>query len=202
MIPSDCAAEFVRGPVALSELNTWTIATVAPINFGIKWHVGRARPEEVMYKLKTGEIPMSAAPEKIVNYVNSLSFWGEDGRNFTAYPEGSPQHPSWPAMHSAASAGSMWLPTVMNLTDEQICQAKLVDYVVSYGRTVAGVHYPGDNIAGLDLGQEIIARKLPRHLFQQYGGDYPALRRKVSSLRFKWSEFLKDPICFPGAADS
>mmetsp|Transcript_659 Transcript_659/g.1140 ORF Transcript_659/g.1140 Transcript_659/m.1140 type:complete len:123 (-) Transcript_659:17-385(-) len=105
-------------------------------------------------------------------------------------------------MHSAASAASMWLPVVMDLTPAQICQVKMVDYAISFARTVAGVHYPTDNIAGLNLGQEILARKLPRYLANNFGGDIRDIRRKVSSLRFDWSDFLDDPICFPSGSSS
>ena len=48
----------------------------------------------------------------------------------TAYLEGSPTHPSWPAMHSAASTSAMWLGVVMNLTDRQWCETKKMDWAV------------------------------------------------------------------------
>jgi hypothetical protein len=60
---------------------------------------------------------------------------------------------------------------------------------VAYARTVAGVHFPGDNIAGLNLGQEIIPSKLPEHLAHRYGSDPTIVRQKIESLHFDWKDF-------------
>lgn len=68
---------------------------------------------------------------------------------FTAYPEGSPTHPAWPAMHSAASSASLWLAVVADLTEEQYCQVLRTDFAVAYARTVAGVHYPSECMIGV-----------------------------------------------------
>jgi hypothetical protein len=114
----------------------------------------------------------------------------EKAVNYTAYTEGSPMHPAWPTMHSAASSASIWLAVILNLSPEQFCQAKLVDYGVAYARTVAGVHFPDDNIAGLNLDQETIAAKMPEHLEQRYGSNPVAVREKIASLRFDWRDFL------------
>mmetsp|Transcript_35286 Transcript_35286/g.54178 ORF Transcript_35286/g.54178 Transcript_35286/m.54178 type:complete len:162 (+) Transcript_35286:154-639(+) len=116
---------------------------------------------------------------------------GMDGTatSFTAYSEGSPQHPSWPAMHSAASSSALWLAVVMNLTEEQWCQVKLVDYGVAYARTVAGVHYQMDNVAGLNMGQAVIAEKLEDHLVEKYGASRPDVRKKIGDKRTDWSIF-------------
>ena len=51
--------------------------------------------------------------------------------NFTSYPEGSPTHPSYPAMHSAGSAASFWLAVVLDLIEEQWCQVKLLENQLS-----------------------------------------------------------------------
>lgn len=185
----------------LAEVNTWTIGTVGPHNFQTKWAGGQARPEEIAYLIKTGGIAREHVPTVVWDALQPM-YMGFEGRNFTAYPEGSPTHPSWPAMHSAASAGSMWMPVVMDLTPEQVCHVKAVDYAVSYARTVAGVHYPSDNIVGLQLGQEIIARKLPRYLANQYGGDIRDIRAKVGQFRFDWSDYLNDPVCFPPSSST
>lgn len=58
--------------------------------------------------------------------------------DFTQYPEGSPLHPSWPAMHSAASSASLWLAVVADLTEDQYCQVLRTDHSVAYARTIAG----------------------------------------------------------------
>ena len=100
-------------------------------------------------------------------------------------------HPSWPAMHLAASVGSLWLAVVMNLSNEQMCQAQLVDYGVAYARTVAGVHYASDNISGLRLGQKIIADKLPTYLNEIYGSNATAVEEKVQQVLLDWTTFLE-----------
>mmetsp|Transcript_5267 Transcript_5267/g.9675 ORF Transcript_5267/g.9675 Transcript_5267/m.9675 type:complete len:227 (+) Transcript_5267:90-770(+) len=114
--------------------------------------------------------------------------------DFTAYPEGAPGQPSWPAMHAAASALSFWLSVVLDITPTQHCEAKLVDHAVAWGRTVAGVHYEDDNIAGLDMGQEVVAQLLPGHLVDMYGADRQKVQDKVDAMRFSWRDFnQKDP---------
>ena len=194
IIPSQNDVDFVRGAVMLSDMNSWCIGTVGPHNFGLKWYVGRARPEEVAYKLKTSQINPDYVPDELLEAISDLHF--STPEEFTAYEEGCPVHPAWPAMHSAASAGSLWMPLVMKLSHAQWCEAKAVDYGIAYARTVAGVHYPTDNIAGLMVGQEILARKLPWYLSQRYGSDPVKVKEKVESLRFDWRLYLKSD-CFP-----
>lgn len=188
IVPFTCVKEFLREIVLLSYLNTWATSTVGPSNFGIKYYVGRARPEEVAWMIAQGDLRAGdGVPEDIVECVEDFDLMS--ATEFTAYPEGSPMHPSWPAMHSAASVGSLWLAVVLDLTEEQWCQTKLVDYDIAYARTVAGVHYPDDNIAGLDLGQEILSKYLPDHLAERYGSDPDAVRAKIEKYRFQWSDF-------------
>ena len=83
----------------------------------------------------------------------------------------------------------------MNLTLEQLCEVKAVDNAISYARTVAGVHYISDNIAGLNMGQEVLAHTLPQFLVDRYGSDLSAVMRKVDALRFDWQDYL-DSECF------
>jgi hypothetical protein len=188
IIPFKCETEFLRQIVMLSDLNTWAIGTVGPPNFGVKWHVGRVRPEEVAWMIAQGNLTTDVVPVDIVESVEAMNLM--QAVDFTAYPEGCPMHPSWPAMHSAASVGSLWLAVVLNLTEAQWCQAKLVDYDIAYARTVAGVHYSSDNIAGLTLGQELLATYLPGHLAARYGSNEETVRVKIDQYRFNWSEFL------------
>ena len=189
-VPQHCNAEFLRGIVMLAHLNAWAIATVGPVNFGVKYFEGRARPEEIAYKISTRNLNAShGVTDELLTVIPQGSL--DRAVDFTAYPEGSPMHPSWPAMHSAASVGSTWLAVVMNLTPAQHCQAKLVDYAVAYGRTVAGVHYASDNIAGLKLGQKIMEEKLPASLAEMYGSDVDLVRAKIDQVHFEWDEFLE-----------
>ena len=98
-------------------------------------------------------------------------------------------------MHAAASVSSLWLNVVMDLAPAQQCEVFAVDYAVSYARTVAGVHFPQDNIAGLNLGQEILARKLPEYMAERYGSNPEAVRNKIATLRMDWNTYLEGP-CF------
>jgi len=195
-VPQHCHIEFLRGIVMLSHINTWAIATVGPINFAVKYFEGRARPEEIAFKISTGEMDgTNGVPDNVLQAIPQGSL--NRAVDFTAYPEGSPMHPSWPAMHSAASVGSTWLAVVLNLTEEQHCQAKLVDYGVAYARTVAGVHYASDNIAGLKLGQKIMKDKLPAYLHDKYGSDPALVRAKLDAVHVDWDTFL-DSECYSG----
>jgi len=181
---------FLRGIVALADLHTWSVGVVAPHNFGAKWYAGRARPEEVAYQISEGEIAKKYVPDDIFDSIKKMDL--KNPTDFTQYPEGSPMHPSWPAMHSAASNISFWLQVIMNLTPAQLCEAKKVDYAVAYARTVAGVHFPDDNLAGLKMGQEIVARALPQHLDNKYGSSKSYVKEKVKNNRFDWNDY--DPL--------
>lgn len=74
-------------------------------------------------------------------------------------------------MHSAASSMSTWADLVGDLTAQQRGEARLMDFSVAYYRTLAGVHYPSDNRAGLALGQYLVQRHLPGHLAELYACD-------------------------------
>jgi hypothetical protein len=195
IIPQRANTDFVNSVVCLAHMNTWSIDAIAATSFAIKWHVGRIRPEEAAYKIHTGEMnAASGVPQDIIDSVKRLKFkdndnGGDKPEAFTAYPEGCPPHPSWPAMHSAGSTLSLWMAVICDMTDEQLLQAKLTDHAVAYSRSVAGVHYYDDNLAGLNLGQEIIANLLPEYLHNAYGSDPDVVRRKVEKYRFDWFEF-------------
>jgi hypothetical protein len=196
MVPSPCKNDFVRGVVMLSDINGFAIRTVAPLNFGTKWWVGRARPEEVAWMIYNDELTSEdGVPADIVTDIKSMQL--ESPSDFTAYPEGSPMHPSWPAMHSAASSASLWLALVLNLTKEQYCEVRKVDYAISYARTVAGVHFPSDNISGLNLGQEILAHYLSKYLSETYEADEDDVKERIKSLRFDWRDFMSSE-CLEG----
>lgn len=158
------------------------------MNFYIKWYVGRPRPEEVAYAIATRQMSYDdGVPPDVVQLIDMFHL--ETPEEFTAYPEGAPRHPAWPAMHSAASSASFWLAVILDLSPEQYCEALRVDYAVAFARTCAGVHYPTDNIAGLNLGQAIIADLLPDHLAEVYGSDPDKVRAKIDKLRFDWNDF-------------
>lgn len=92
-------------------------------------------------------------------------------------------------MHSAASSSSLWLAVVADLTPDQYRQVLRTDHSVAYARTIAGVHYPSDNIAGLNMGQKVIAEELPMYLAEVYGANEEAVRAKIARLRFDWNTY-------------
>jgi hypothetical protein len=79
---------------------------------------------------------------------------------------------------------------VSDLTEAEFCEAKKVDYAVSFARTVAGVHFVSDNLAGLNLGQALVAKALPQLLSDVYGADPAVVQAKIDRLRFDWNEFI------------
>jgi membrane-associated phospholipid phosphatase len=157
----------------------------------MKWSVGRPRPEEIAMQIQNNMITEAdGVPRNVVTAVKAMGLTRAE--DFTHYDEGCPLHPSWPAMHSAASASSLWLAVVADLSADQYCQALRLDYAVSFARTVAGAHYTTDNIAGLNLGQKVLAEKLAGHLSERYGADPQDVQQKVDSLIFDWNTF--DPV--------
>jgi len=189
VMPYRCQSDFLRLIIGPADLNTWAIRAVSALNFHAKWTAGRPRPEEVAWMIANDELTTEddSVPASLVAKIKSMNL--KSPSDFTAYPEGSPRHPSWPAMHSAASSASFWLAIVYDLTPDQLCEARRVDYAVAYARTVAGVHYPTDNIAGLNLGQEIMAEKLADHLVDLYGANRSKIQAKIDASRFDWNDF-------------
>ena len=189
----------------LAHFNTWALATIGPHSFLAKYAVGRSRPEEIAFAISEGDISFQDLPNSVRDAMNDIlnRFGGNlpNATSFTAYTEGSPRHPSWPAMHSAASQTSFWMSVVLDMTPDQLCQARLVDWGVAYARTVAGVHYPDDNIDGLNLGQEIIASLLPDYLEFKYDADVDVVEAKVEQMRYDWSTFDPSDPC-PYASSS
>lgn len=107
--------------------------------------------------------------------------------HFTAYLPGCPVHPSYPAMHSAASNWGYTSQIIYNATPQMTCEALKVDYAVSKARTVAGVHFKKDNTDGLNFGQAQAARFLD-YYFMERGGDIEYIRNKIAEKRFDWRE--------------
>jgi len=96
--------DFLRFPVMLSDMVGHAIRMVGPCDFALKWFVGRARPEEVAWKIRsaTGKslvVPPSEETNELIKIIDEMEF--SNATEYTAYVEGSPNHPSYPAMHSA-----------------------------------------------------------------------------------------------------
>lgn len=74
------------------------------------------------------------------------------GFNITAYHEGSPNHPAFRAGHGAAAASVSVLMSRFEMSDEMIKELRDAAYVWAMARSLAGVHYGWDNLAGLATG--------------------------------------------------
>lgn len=198
IIPKTGNVDFLRGPVMLSDMIGLAIRLVGDCNFVMKWQVGRPRPEEIAIKIKLNELCVPAEYEDyIVPKIMNMVELDESLNRFTAYPEGSPTHPAWPAMHSAASAASFWLDVVMDLTEEQLCEARKLDYAIAFARTVAGVHYTDDNLAGLVLGMNILKQRLPTELATIYGSNKAEVRTRCNEKMYDWTKF-NQTACYLG----
>ncbi|VEU44057.1 unnamed protein product [Pseudo-nitzschia multistriata] len=199
MYPFRSVVDFIGTDIRLAAINTWAFEAVAPINFMLKWHYGVPRPEEVAWMIYKGQYTEAdGVPADLVALIKSMDM--EYATSFTAYVDGSPTHPSFPAMHSAGSTCSYWMPAVCDLSPEQYCEALRVDYAVAYARTIAGVHYPNDNYAGLNLGQRIIKEKLPPVLAEKYGYDEAKVARKLEALAFDWHDFDSSSCTIAGVS--
>lgn len=183
IVPQRTEDDFVNRHVMLAELIGWAVSTVSPTTFAAKWEHGRARPETVAWAVHTGKLD---APQTIQDKIASMNL--SSAEDFTAFPEGSPVHPSWPAMHSAASQASLFLAVVFDLTPEQLEETRKLDFAVAQFRSLAGVHYETDNLAGLTIGQEVIAQELPDFL-AKFGADPDAVRAKIEQVRQDWYEY-------------
>jgi hypothetical protein len=183
LIPQLSQSDFVNSVVVASGVLAMATAAVSPSAFACKWHEGRARPEEAIWAIHQGKL--EGAPASLRAKIASLEL--QRPEDATAYPEGAPRHPSWPAMHSAASISSMVLGVLFDLDERQLREARNLDYAVASFRTVAGVHFESDNLAGLEIGQRAIEAWLPDFLAQCAGADPAAVRAKIARVRYDWS---------------
>ena len=192
VIPTRSPKDFVNTQVMLARVIGWAVSTVSPPAFALKWDQGRPRPEEAAAAVRNGlfdTLPEDKRPRKKLKQKINAVYSGvpeeQTQPSWTAYESGSPRHPSWPAMHSAASSASLYLAVVLNLTSDQLKEARKLDYAVAYFRSLAGVHYPTDNIAGLALGQNVVAKELPDMLEEFYPGSEPGATKKAAEEKIK-----------------
>jgi len=190
--------DFIQLQVRMAQINSWSLEAVADTNFALKWNYGVPRPEEVAYyihqakkeDLKQELHGKEEISEALIDKIKNMKLTSAE--DFTAYDGGSPMHPSFPAMHSAGSTCSLWVPALYEITWEQYFQLVLTDYAVAFARTVAGVHYKQDNIAGLNIGQRIIKEKLPEYVKTNYGPtskEFEKIERRLEALSFDWNEY-------------
>jgi len=194
-----CELDFLAMPIRMAAINAWSLEMVGPVNFNLKWHFGLCRPEEVAWLIHTGDFnETDGVPPEVISVIQSMKL--QKATDFTAYENGSPMHPSFPAMHSAGSTCSLWVPALYDITPEQYLEALRTDYGVAFARTVAGVHYPQDNFAGLNIGQRVIRERLPKFLSENYGYEPALVADKVNKLSFDWNkvEFTEDGCTIEG----
>ena len=172
--------DFVNKEVMLADIIGWAVSIVSPTAFAAKWQNGRARPEEVAWAVHREDTHVAGASAMVVSKIQALGLGSP--YDFTQYAKGSPKHPSWPAMHSAASSASLYLAVLLDLNPTQLAEARNLDCAVASFRTLAGVHYESDNMAGLSIGQEVIRRELPGFLQTRYGSDPDAVTAKIESV--------------------
>merc|ERR550539_244761 len=182
IVPHYTMDDFVNKQVMLSRVIGWAVSVVSPTAFAAKWRRGRPRPEEVAKAIIDGDPRVAGAPSDVVARVQALNLTKTGAADYTAYTNGSPKHPSWPAMHSAASTASVYLPVVLNLNAAQIRETQLVDCAVATFQSFAGVHYETDNMAGLAIGQEVIRRELPAMLHRNYGSSIAKVQEKLEKV--------------------
>ncbi|HSI05098.1 MAG TPA: hypothetical protein VLC93_11490, partial [Myxococcota bacterium] len=191
LIPAYSTRDFVNGILTVHAIIGWAVRAVSPSAFAAKWEVGRRRPEEIAWDIHTGKL--DASP-RIKRKIAALGM--ERAEDFTAYQEGCPRHPAWPAMHSAASISSTLLAVLMDLTPAQVEEARRLDFAVSTFRSVAGVHYYGDNAAGLAIGQAVLEKLLPEQI-ASYVPDADkdrvraAVKKKLERYHYDWYEHTR-----------
>jgi hypothetical protein len=57
------------------------------------------------------------------------------------------------------------------------------------------VHYPDDNIMGLNFAQEILGQALPKYLKERYNADPRAVKRKIREMKYDWNTFDPEDPC-------
>jgi hypothetical protein len=144
---------------------------VSANSLAIKDHFKVPRPEEVAGAIARGEIE---CPELLKSQLWDFPGWSsvkEDQRTFTMYPEGSPLHGSWNAMHSAAASAQRTVISVMlAMTRDDYMHTLLTMENVGGFRKSAGVHTEEDNLLGYWLGQ-FITEKWLHYFIEDIGGD-------------------------------
>ena len=115
--------EFLDNVCEAMRIMTNYVTDALDKSFAVKYYYGVARPEEV------------------------LSY------NMTYYSEGCPTHPSFPAGHGAAAGGTAkYFLDYFDLDSDAIFVVRTSAYIWAMARSLAGVHYAQDNLAGLWVG--------------------------------------------------
>ena len=168
------AVDFIGKSVRLGEINTWAFEAVVPVNFMLKWHFGKPRPEELAYKTYLGEFDVVDESE---DQEDSSKFPKELDEKLWVWnrPTLMISLPTMRGRHFIPPS----LPCILRLY-----------YAVAMRSTITGIHYVRNNIAGLSIGQRIIReKKLPGFLEEIYGYKYGKVKKRLKALFFDWNTF-------------
>lgn len=190
------STNFVNSTILCSNILSFCIQKVAKYNFYLKWREMVPRPEEICASVLNRDISVLTLEPTTKLREELIKLGIHSQEEFTDYPEGSPNHPSWPAMHAAVSTISLCLSVICDLTDRQKQELRKLDYCIAFFRSIAGVHYESDNIAGLQLGQNIVSACLPDYIMQNYISEtthplqqHNNIVRKIKDEWFDWREY-------------
>lgn len=178
---------FTDGTVMIEHLIGWAVHTVSPTAFAHKYAIKKARPEEVIGAWARGEYKVSPVADEALRHYVDVAAVLKDQRSFTMYPEGSPNHPSGPAMHSSLSAMVLLFGVILDLPEDLQEECMRMTCNIADGRTFAGVHYKSDNLYGLELGERVMAEILPEWL-GQWGADIDKVKKLIADKRNYWLE--------------
>lgn len=121
--------EFIQDRVVLHADLAAYLVEALEATFEVKYFFGRPRPEEA-------------------NLI---------GESSTAYPEGCPTHPAYPAGHGAvAGATYAYMKFRFDLSAEQEQVIEEATKHFSMYRSLAMVHYANDNMVGWALGNKVV----------------------------------------------
>lgn len=121
--PTHGGVEFLDGQVDHQAGLAMELSKSAEEAFKAKWFFGRPRPEEIL------------------------------GFNCTEYKEASPCHPAYPAGHGCFAGSTYRFLNQYLKLDRGVAQTmEIATKHFAMYRTLAGVHYQSDNVAGWELG--------------------------------------------------
>lgn len=166
--------EFTNGIVFAARALGWAVHTVSPTAFALKWYFGVARPEEIIQAAYEGTVD---TPHWITDQIETYMAFHrnvESQHDWTAYPEGSPMHPSFPAMHGAGAGSKLLIKLLVDFDhmDEEDMHEHIDTFFgdMAHGRDNAGVHTWRDSEEGMRVGELCIAAEFPK-LIESLGGD-------------------------------
>lgn len=135
---------------------------VSPNSFAIKWARRKARPEEIVYRLFTGDLE---APDWVMDEVNTI--FDKDAvladiHTVTMYKDGAPGHPPDNGMHAAAGfAEAMVIKVLVAIpADDKIVADKPARDVGNW-RIKGGMHTETEDRFGAWLGEWVTMQWLP-----------------------------------------